>query len=417
MSLSALSQELLSAGSPHGYCLLWSGPLVYLHVISNLFIALAYIAIPISIYQYLRHKSQHVIAPHLFWLFALFIISCALTHLMGILVIWQPYYYLQGVIMAFTALVSIAAARESFKLIPDLLSSPTSSELADVNNQLEKEVLRRRVAEEQLLQLNKALEDKVAAELALNRQKDHLLIQQSRLASMGEMIGNIAHQWRQPLTALSTVLINIIDAYEHKELSAEYLNKQIDSGNLFIKNMSSTIDDFRNLFKPDKHPEQFNISQCINEALKIVEASYKSHNIEIQVALDETLYAYGFVGEYRQVVLNLLGNAKNAIVENRVTPGIINVQLNKDHGAALCLVHDNGGGIAEDIIEKIFDPYFTTRTKGTGIGLYMSKMIVENNMHGNISAINKERGALFCIKIALAQEKPQLPLLNESQVL
>lgn len=402
MELNLFQQIFLKAsGSPHGYCLLWQTELIYLHVIADFLIASAYLAIPVTIYIYIR-KKEKLISRHLFWLFAGFIVACASTHLMGILVIWQPYYYLQSVLLGLTAIISVMTAFALAKQMPILLALPTTAELQELNQKLQSEVERRVVAEEELQRLNKSLEENIAKQVEANRKKDHMLIQQSRLASMGEMIGNIAHQWRQPLNALSLVLINIADAHEYKELTDEYLNKQISNGTKLIQNMSSTIDDFRNFFKSEHSAEIFNLSSCINDALMIVGASFKNHNINLQVELDESLTSKGYPGQYRQVILNLLANAKNAFLENAVSSGKIQLRLEKKDNQACFYIEDNAGGISTDIIDKIFDPYFTTRTEGTGLGLYMSKTIIEKNMHGKISCENKADGAMFYIITALA---------------
>jgi len=401
MDLSLLQQFFsVPSGSPHGYCLLWQSELVYLHAISNILIFLAYVAIPITIYIYIRNKPR-LISKHLFWLFAAFILACALTHLMGAIVIWKPYYLLQGIIMAFTALTSVVTAIVLVQQVPVLLSLPTTAELQELNQELQKQITLRVAAEEELLHLNKTLEQRIANEVDDNRQKDLMLIHQSRLASMGEMIGNIAHQWRQPLNALSIVLMNISDAHEYKELTTDYLDKQIRDGEQFIQNMSSTIDDFRDFFKSSESAAVFNVSNCIKDALNIIETSFKNNNITIQKDLDETLCINGFKGQYQQVILNILGNAKNAILENSISSGTIHLTLSQKNKRAVVTIQDNAGGISPDIIKDIFNPYFTTRTEGTGLGLYMSKMIIEKNMQGTISCNNKEQGAYFYVETLL----------------
>ncbi|MDP2878588.1 MAG: ATP-binding protein [Sulfuricella sp.] len=255
---------------------------------------------------------------------------------------------------------------------------------------------------EELKQLNETLEQRVQDEGIKNREKDHMLIRQSRLAAMGEMIGNIAHQWRQPLNALSLLLANIKDAYEFNELDRAYLDDSVAKGGQLIQKMSSTIDDFRNFFKPDREKQPFSLEKAVRDALSVVEASFRSGNIAVELKMERDATAMGFPNEYAQVVANILGNARDAIRERQVRDGKVEIVIGADDAYAYVAIRDNGGGIPEDVVEKIFDPYFTTREKGTGIGLYMSKMIIETNMNGRIEARNTGEGAEFRIVVPLA---------------
>jgi predicted ATPase/signal transduction histidine kinase/tRNA A-37 threonylcarbamoyl transferase component Bud32 len=254
-------------------------------------------------------------------------------------------------------------------------------------------------------QFNAALEQRVAEEVSRNREKDHLLIQQSRLAVMGEMINNIAHQWRQPLNALGLVLGNLEDAAEFNDLSEEYLKKQVAEGWMYIKKMTSTINDFRNFFRPNKQPELFNLKTAIEEAVTLVDASFKSHCIDLVIDAPEDVQQTGFPNEYSQVLLNLITNAKEAILAHSDKGGQIVVQLCTVNDNAQVTVTDTGGGIDEQILPRLFEPYFSTKEGGTGIGLYMSKMIIENSMNGQISLRNLSQGAEFTITTPLVTKK------------
>jgi len=382
--------------APHGFCLLWQQGLVALHVISDGIIALAYIMIPIIIYFFMR-KKRDVGHQVLFWLFATFILACASTHIMGIVVIWYPYYYLQGLTMAITAFVSMLTVWMLWRKMPELIKMPSLQMLQLVNEQLVTEIERRKEADASLHQLNETLEKRVAEEVKNNRDKDLLMIQQSRLAAMGEMIGNIAHQWRQPINALNLVLMNIGDAYQYNELTKEFLDHQIHKGERLVEAMSGTIDDFRNFFKSELELETFEVNNSVQEVINIVEASCRSHNIALEVIADEPFKIQGFPGQYRQALLNIVSNAKDAITERKVSQGKICIRLTRDANNVLVTISDNAGGISQDVIDKIFDPYFTTRQQGNGIGLYMTKMIIENNMHGKVSVRNIENGAEFSI--------------------
>ncbi len=266
--------------------------------------------------------------------------------------------------------------------------------LADYRAGLE-EAVRQRT--EELRQLNQSLEQRVREEVGKNREKDHLLIQQSRLAAIGEMIGNIAHQWRQPINALTLLLANIKDAYEFNELDQDYLDKTVKKGQTIIQRMSTTIDDFRNFFKPNKEKTRFSVNEAVADALSILEAAFKNGNITVALDAAEEVTAYGYRNEYSQVLLNLLSNAKEAIQERNALGGEIHVSVSVNNGHAEVTVEDNAGGIPADILPRIFDPYFTTKEKGTGIGLYMSKMIIEHSMDGTIAVDNGPGGACFAV--------------------
>lgn len=247
--------------------------------------------------------------------------------------------------------------------------------------------------------INVNLEEKVAEQAKKAREKDVIMMHQSRLAAMGEMVGNIAHQWRQPLNALGIVLTNIEDAYAHDELDAEALSHKTAKANQLLKKMSTTIDDFRNFFRPNKARERFSLNRAVGEAVSLVEASFKYHNVNITVDEGDPVFIMGFPAEYTQVVLNLLGNAKDAIIGRGAGRGVISIGIRKDGGKGIVSVRDNGGGIPDGIIERVFDAYFTTKDqgKGTGIGLYMSKVIIEEHMNGSIEAANAGDGAEFRI--------------------
>jgi len=225
-------------------------------------------------------------------------------------------------------------------------------------------------------------------------ENQQMLIQQSRLAAMGEMIGNIAHQWRQPLNALVLVHSNIKDDFAYGELNKENLDKSLHDAERLIEKMSCTIEDFRNFFKPNKKPKPFSLDKSIRETLKLVHASFLANNIEIVLHGDEAIEAHGYANEFSQVLLNALSNAKDALLEREISPGKIDISLGQDETRVWVIIRDNAGGVPEDVLPKIFDPYFTTKEKGTGIGLYMSRMIM-GHMEGAIEARNSGDGAEF----------------------
>ncbi len=257
--------------------------------------------------------------------------------------------------------------------------------------------LAKKSAELQLL--NQELEERVHKAVTESKQKDHLMAQQSKLASMGEMIGNIAHQWRQPLNALSLLLQKQQVFFDRGVLTAEKIQESTDKGLKLINQMSSTIDDFRDFFKPNKQKEQFDIKDAIDSTLELIDAALYNQNINLVMDVQEESMVYGYKNEFSQVILNIINNAKDALVENQTPAPEIKVEATTKYGTTIIRISDNAGGIPQESLNKIFEPYFTTKEegKGTGIGLYMSKMIIEDNMGGKIDAANTKDGACFTI--------------------
>ncbi|TAN45478.1 MAG: PAS domain S-box protein [Nitrospirae bacterium] len=264
--------------------------------------------------------------------------------------------------------------------------------------QIEKE-LRQKQAE--LAEFNRTLEDRVAEEVIKNIEQGQMMIIQSRQAAMGEMIGNIAHQWRQPLNTLGLMIQDLRHAQKYGELDETYLAKSVEEGMGLVKLMSQTIDDFRNFFTPNKEKELFSPLRNIRKTISFVEASFRNHNIAVNLdaAHDEDIE--GFPNEYSQALLTILNNAKDALLEQKPQAPRIDIRLIFENGRSVVTVFDNAGGIKEGIIDKIFDPYFTTKEqgKGTGIGLYIAKTIIEKNMGGRLSARALKDGIEFRIEV------------------
>ncbi len=256
-------------------------------------------------------------------------------------------------------------------------------------------------AQEELLMLNLDLEQRVQQESLKNREKDLLLIQQSRLAAMGEMVHNIAHQWRQPLNALSIIIANIKDDYDFGELTEERLQESVHKSRRLLRRMSTTVDEFRDFFRPDKESCDFTLDHAIEESIFIIGDTLVNNGIQLDKQLEEGLMGHGYPNQLAQAILNLLVNSKDAILERKVTLGKIGLCLRKSGDQAILTLQDNAGGIDQDVLPKIFDPYFTTKEQGSGIGLYMTKMIVERNMKGSIIATNHGEGTLITVAIPI----------------
>ena len=264
--------------------------------------------------------------------------------------------------------------------------------------------------QQSLRQLNEHLEQRVQEELAKNREKDHMLIQQSRLAAMGEMVHNIAHQWRQPLNALGLVIANIRDDFAFGQLDAAALDESVGRALKLLQRMSTTIDDFRNFFRPDRDPADFDLGAAVEDAAFIMEASLKNNDIALERAIEPDLRAWGFHGQFSQAVLNVLANAKEVLQERHVRPARIRLQVSRCDGQVEVTVEDNAGGIPGNVLGHIFEPYFTTKEQGSGIGLYMTKMILERSMHGKIRAENTAEGARFVLTVPLYTLPPTAPM-------
>ena len=259
------------------------------------------------------------------------------------------------------------------------------------------DITERKRAEEALAELNEQLTERVAKAVAELRAKDQLLIAQGRQAAMGEMIGNIAHQWRQPLNALGLVVANLKDSSRFGELDAGTLDRAVADSNRLIAKMSSTISVFANFFAPEKDKQVFSALGQLRETLALLEATFKNAGIGVEVEAQADVFLFGYSNEYAQVLLNLLSNARQAIEGSRVTPGRVTLRIEERDGLGCLTVRDNGGGIPAELLDRVFDPYFSTKPGGTGIGLYLSRQLAEKSLGGRLEVRNVEGGAEFAL--------------------
>ncbi len=249
------------------------------------------------------------------------------------------------------------------------------------------------------------LTHKVESAVKENQQKDRLLLEQSKLAAMGEMIGAIAHQWRQPLNALAMRIQFIEDDFDDDIIDKTYIKEHSDESMKLVNFMSKTIDDFRNFFTIDKIKGDFTVKEKIDETVNMLSGQLNNHNISVEIN-DADFSVNGYSSEFQQVVLNIINNAKDAMIENEMEEGKIQIHLLESEGKGQVRIKDNAGGIPQEVIKRIFEPYYTTKEqgKGTGLGLYMSKMIIEDNMKGLLRVENVEDGAMFIIEIEVQNE-------------
>jgi len=243
-------------------------------------------------------------------------------------------------------------------------------------------------------------QQEIEKQITKRLENEYMLMQHSKLATMGEMIGHIAHQWRQPLSELAGVFMNMDSAYEFDELDKDYFKDKIKNGNQLVKYMSHTIEDFRNFFVPNHEKQKFELSAYIQSAMNIIEATLTYHHIKLKtIAPKEAIFITAYPSEFSQVVLNLLDNAKDILLERKIANPQITIETKIVNELVQVSVQDNAGGIDEKIIDKIFDIYFSTKVKkgGSGLGLYMSKLIMESKNMGHIKVSNNSKGAKFTI--------------------
>ena len=266
----------------------------------------------------------------------------------------------------------------------------------------EEQDARDRLLEETNAQLQQRVEEEIDRRLRQERElneQERLLTHQSKLAGMGEMLGNIAHQWRQPLTQLSSILINLDLQNEHGTLSPERFKAKLNEAHDQIRYMSTTIDDFRNFFAPTNREESFPVSQPVYHVQKLVSAAMKNNVIDFHIIIEDDFTVTGYPNEIAQALLNIISNAKDILKERQITPARIVLCACTEHKEGTITITDNGGGIPPEYLDRVFDPYFSTKhaSTGTGVGLYMTKVIIEKHNHGTITVENTDEGARFTI--------------------
>lgn len=288
------------------------------------------------------------------------------------------------------------------------------------------DITKRKKAEDELNEFNKNLQNRVKEEVDKNRKQEEIIHNQKKLVDIGNMISAISHQWRQPLNALGMYVQDIFEAFSHEELDKKYIENFEKTSMDIINHMSATIDDFRYFYMPDKEASDMRVLEEIYSLLRLTLAQIRNNHITVvltceckddtftSVNLDKTpecdmgnSTVRGYKGEFKQVVANLIYNSIDAI-KTYGADGFIRVSVQSDHKNVTIRIYDNGGGIPDNVADKIFLPYFSTKTasKGTGIGLYMSKMIIEEHMNGRIWFENEGEGVTFVIELPKSKGTP-----------
>lgn len=268
----------------------------------------------------------------------------------------------------------------------------------------EKEIKAKR---KELIDINRDLEKRILIEIKKNEEQALQISQQSKLAQMGEMMNMIAHQWRQPLASISTISGTLSLDIIMNNYKADFFQKELSSIDELSSHLSSTIDEFRNFFKNDKEIQKEQMNKIVKDSLKIIAPCIETKNITISINIDEDIFINSYITEIKQVLLNIIKNAEDALLEKETPNATIWINGLKKEKFAELSIEDNGGGISEDILNKIFEPYFSTKKDkdGTGLGLYMSKIIIEDHCKGKLDVQNSEVGAKFTITIPLDTSK------------
>jgi signal transduction histidine kinase len=294
-------------------------------------------------------------------------------------------------------------------------SQIVAAKLEEKIHELEEALALRTQAEEQLRSLNAELEQRIAMEVEKNSVKDRIMAHQARLAAMGEMLSNIAHQWRQPLNNVSLTVQNLQIEFEEGVLTTVSCREYVQVCLKSLMYMSRTIDTFHAFYQPDGGRESFYPYHAATEAISLVREELESRGITVTLANECNSTVNGYKKEFSQVLLNLIQNAKEVILLRQSPNPCVEVVCSQKGESALVTVKDNGGGIPSEIMDKIFDPYFTTKfmSQGTGMGLYMSKMVIEKHMGGSISVTNNAAGTEVTIELPLESESSGHPPAGE----
>lgn len=270
-----------------------------------------------------------------------------------------------------------------------------------------RDISERKKIDEELKDLNFELQKKIEEEIEKKEERNHALLQHSRLVAMGEMINSIAHHWRQPISAIGLIFYKLELAKESGKLDDKMFFESTSQGSALVEQMSKVIDDFRGFFKPNSEKKKFFLYESLDMAVHIIRAAVLEEDIDIKIEGDANIPLCGYPNELAQVFINIMTNAKDAISEKKEKRGSLKVLISHDDERVSIEFQDSGGGIADDVLNRVFEPYFTTKEQGygTGIGLYMSMQIITKNMNGNLSVKNIDNGACFTIELPIAKEQ------------
>lgn len=287
-----------------------------------------------------------------------------------------------------------------YELINAVKKSAYSSSKDDLELLLDIFLKRYQTLQNELNDINKHLEKRINDEVSLRETNHKLYEQQAKMAAMGEMMDAVAHQWKQPLNALSLMTDILKDDFKNGNVNQAYIDELTDSYQTQIEHMVSTLNEFRTFFRPKSKVESFGIKRCIQSVLLLINDEFLQNNINVHVQTDKEILIYGIENEFKHLVLNIINNAKDAFKERDINKRDIYINFYQEDSHINLEIEDNAGGICEDIIHDIFKPNITTKEEknGTGIGLYMSMQIAQK-LGGTLSVTNTQKGACFQLEI------------------
>ncbi|MFA6137889.1 MAG: DUF3365 domain-containing protein [Sulfurimonas sp.] len=272
------------------------------------------------------------------------------------------------------------------------------SAMAEFNKELEEKVAQRT---QELLEMNDTLEARVAEEVAKNREKDEAILTQSRYQAMGEIMEMISHQWRQPITVIGVISNNLLINLELGMDDKDEMKKSLENISIQIQTLSKIITEFSNLFESDSVESLIRPCKIVNEILDVMQNNFEHYNIKVEITCENKNEIMLMTKEFFQVFWNIINNAKEILIERKIINPKITIAIEESDSELTARISDNAGGIKKEYLNKICEPYFSTKDElnGKGLGLYISKSIVTKQLHGSFSVENGEEGAVFTIRI------------------
>lgn len=288
------------------------------------------------------------------------------------------------------------------QLLNAVKQSANSTHRKDLDMLLDVFLERYDARQKELDTLNKELEYRIREEVKRAQANYKRFEQQAKMAAMGEMMDAVAHQWKQPLNAISMMSDMLVDDFKNRRVDENYIEELSNDTQTQIEHLVNTLNEFRNFFRPKETKESFGLKRCLSSVLVLVNDEFIKNNINIHIQSDQEILLHGIENEFKHLVLNIINNAKDAFNEREIKSRDIYISFEKNEHQISLQIRDTAGGIPSDVIERIFQPEFTTKAdgKGTGIGLYMSTQIA-NKLGGKLSVKNIENGAAFTLKIPL----------------
>ncbi len=345
--------------------------------------------------------------------FDLYIFDYLLNHINGIELIQavrhrgidSPIIFLTGYGNEEIAVTALKTGATDYiskaKLTPELLhhSVHHALEVCSFERQKKRYDEELRIKNEELAKLNYYLEQRVNEEVKKNKDREHMFILQNRQAAMGEMFSYIAHQWKQPLNAIGLIIQTMEDVFKEEGYQEAFFQEEVKKVMSLIQHMACTIDDFKHFLVPDRQKSHCILGDVISKTINLIQDSFKANHIAIHSEIRVNRPVWCLPNQLCHVLINILNNARDALIQRMIKDPWVKIVLDFEDDRSVISISDNAGGIDESIIDKIFDPYITTKKEGSGIGLYMSKLMIEKNMNGHIYARNTDEGAEFVIEL------------------